>query len=73
MNLQRQEQMLRTAAALKTLPEAQRRAIELHHLQGMSLVEVAEQLGSTKPAVAGLLHRGLKKLRELLDDPSRET
>ena len=35
----------------------------------MTLGEVAEHLQSSKPAVAGLLHRGLKKLRELLEDP----
>jgi RNA polymerase sigma-70 factor, ECF subfamily len=68
--VQRDEQTLRLAQALKQLPEAQRRAVELHHLQGLSLLEVAAELQSTKPAVAGLLHRGLKKLRELLDEPS---
>jgi RNA polymerase sigma-70 factor (ECF subfamily) len=66
--VQRAEQMLRLARALKELPEAQRQAVELHHLQGLSLLEVAAALGSTKPAVAGLLHRGLKKLRDLLAD-----
>jgi RNA polymerase sigma-70 factor (ECF subfamily) len=64
--VQRAEQTLHLARALQELPEAQRQAVELHHLQGLSLVEVAEALGSTKPAVAGLLHRGLKRLRELL-------
>jgi len=34
------------------------------HLQGQSLVEVARRLGRTVPAVAGLLHRGLRALRE---------
>jgi RNA polymerase sigma-70 factor (ECF subfamily) len=64
----RQEQTLRLAQALTALPENQRRAVELHHLQGRPLAEVAEALGCTKPAVAGLLHRGLQKLRELLDE-----
>jgi DNA-directed RNA polymerase specialized sigma24 family protein len=40
--------------------------IELHHLRGQTLAEVAAALGTTRPAVAGLLHRGLKKLRQLL-------
>jgi RNA polymerase sigma-70 factor (ECF subfamily) len=65
---QRDEQLLRLARALTKLPEAQRRAVELHHLQGLSLADVAAALQSTKPAVAGLLHRGLQKLRELLAD-----
>jgi RNA polymerase sigma-70 factor (ECF subfamily) len=64
----REERLLELAQALMDLPEAQRQAIELHHLRGHSLAEVAETLGTTKPAVAGLLHRGLKRLREVLDD-----
>jgi RNA polymerase sigma-70 factor (ECF subfamily) len=63
-----QEQGLRLAQALAALPENQRRAVELHHLQGRSLVDVAADLDLSRPAVAGLLHRGLKKLRELLED-----
>jgi RNA polymerase sigma-70 factor, ECF subfamily len=62
----RAERGMQLAQALATLPEAQRRVIELHHLQGNTLAEVAEALGTTKPAVAGLLHRGLKALRRVL-------
>ncbi len=62
----RAEHGLELAVALAALPEAQRQVIELHHLQGHTLVQVAETLGTTKPAVAGLLHRGLKTLRQLL-------
>jgi RNA polymerase sigma-70 factor, ECF subfamily len=64
----REEQLLRMAKALAALPETQRKAVELHHLQGLSLDEIARDLGSTKPAVAGLLHRGLKNLRQRLDE-----
>ena len=35
-------------------------------LKGMSLAEVATQVGKSRPAVAGLLFRGLRKLRELM-------
>jgi RNA polymerase sigma-70 factor (ECF subfamily) len=62
----RNEDLLRLADALTQLPEAQRQAIVLHHLQGCSLAETARHLGRTAPAVAGLLHRGLKQLRELM-------
>jgi RNA polymerase sigma-70 factor (ECF subfamily) len=62
----RAEELLRLAGALSSLPEPQRRAVELHHLQGLPLAEIAAALGSTKPAVAGLLHRGLKALRARL-------
>ncbi len=59
----RQEELLRMAETLAMLPEGQRRAIELHHLQGWPLAEIAAELETTKAAVAGLLHRGLKNLR----------
>jgi len=65
----RQEEMLRMAATLATLPEGQRRAIELHHLQGWPLADIAAELNTTKASVAGLLHRGLKNLRMQLDPP----
>lgn len=67
LKAQKNEQLLRLAEALSQLPETQRQAVELHHLLGLTLGEVADRLASSKPAVAGLLHRGLKKLRELLD------
>lgn len=58
----RNEDLLRLADALTQLPEA----IVLHHLQGCTLSEAARSLGKTDAAVAGLLHRGLRKLRELM-------
>jgi RNA polymerase sigma-70 factor (ECF subfamily) len=62
----RNEDLLRLAAALEQVPAPQREAVVLHHLQGWPLAEVARHLGRTEAAVAGLLHRGLKKLRELM-------
>ena len=67
----REEELVDMADALAKLPDAQREAVVLHHLQGASLAEVAAQLQRTEAAVAGLLHRGLKQLRKLLDEPSR--
>jgi len=64
----RQEELLAVAEALADLPEAQRRAIELHHLRAMPLSEIARELNTTKAAVAGLLHRGMKALRARLGD-----
>ena len=49
-------------------PADQRQAVELHHLQGSSLAEVAHHLGRSKGAVAQLLFRGLRRLRELLSE-----
>ena len=65
----RNEQLLALAEALARLPADQRQAVELHHLQGFPLAEAARRLDRTKGAVAALLFRGLKKLRELLNDP----
>jgi RNA polymerase sigma-70 factor (ECF subfamily) len=45
------------------LPDDQRIAVELHHLQGLSLADVGGRLGRSREAVAGLIFRGLKKLR----------
>jgi RNA polymerase sigma-70 factor, ECF subfamily len=64
----RQEQLTRLAEALALLPEHQRQAIEMHHLQERPLAEIAAELGTTKAAVAGLLHRGLKTLRTNLGE-----
>jgi RNA polymerase sigma-70 factor (ECF subfamily) len=64
----RNERMLQLAEALEALPETQREAVELHYWQGWSLAEIATHLGRSVPAVAGLLQRGLKKLRRHLQE-----
>lgn len=56
------------ARALSQLLNDQREAIELHHLQGCSLEETADIMGKTCAAVVGLLRRGMKRLRELLQE-----
>ena len=66
----RNEQLLRLADALQHLPGDQQTAVVRHHLQGASLAEVAVELQRSKEAIAGLLHRGLTKLRDLLGDRS---
>jgi RNA polymerase sigma-70 factor (ECF subfamily) len=64
----RQEQLLRLSAALAQLPEDQRRALEEHYLQGSTVAEVALAMGRTERSVAGLVRRGLQRLRELLTE-----
>jgi RNA polymerase sigma-70 factor (ECF subfamily) len=68
-HVERQEETLRLAAALARLPEKQQQAVELRHLKGLSVADVAAELACTKPAVIGLLNRGVKRLRELLREP----
>jgi len=67
--IMREEQLLRLTQALAALPPDQRRAVELHHLKGYPVAEVGQLLGRSRAAVVGLLFRGLKRLRQLLDDP----
>jgi RNA polymerase sigma-70 factor (ECF subfamily) len=64
----RNEELLRLAGALEQLPEDQQTAVVRHHLQSVPLADVAVEMGRSKAAVAGLLHRGLTKLRDLLAD-----
>ncbi len=60
------EQRRRLTEAIEALPEAQRDVVRLHHLQGRSLAEVAARTDRSQSAVAGLLYRGLKSLRNSL-------
>ena len=62
----RGEDAVRLAAALCELPEDQRKAVRLRHLEGFTLQQLAEHFDRSPEAVAGLLKRGLRKLRKLL-------
>ncbi len=63
----RHEDALRLAQALEQLPDAQREAVMLRHLHGDSLNQIATTLNRSPSATAGLLKRGLKQLRQILD------
>lgn len=62
----RGERALRLSKALACLTPPQREAIELHHLQGMPLAEVGRRMKRDKGAVAALIFRGTRRLRELM-------
>jgi RNA polymerase sigma-70 factor (ECF subfamily) len=67
---ERNERLRRLATAIDQLPEAQGEAILLHHLHGWTVDAVAEHLGRSAGAVAGLIKRGMKQLREALSEPA---
>ncbi|MEO1527567.1 MAG: sigma-70 family RNA polymerase sigma factor [Planctomycetota bacterium] len=62
------ESVIQISEAITELPDAQGDAVRLHYLEGMKLSEVARSLGKSTGAVAGLLHRGMKALRERLGE-----
>jgi RNA polymerase sigma-70 factor (ECF subfamily) len=68
---QQREQLFRLTEALVRLPEDQRTAVALHHLEGCSVPEVGRRMGRSAGSVAGLLHGGLKVLRAHLGESER--
>jgi RNA polymerase sigma-70 factor (ECF subfamily) len=62
----RQERLLLLAEALSCLPEDQRTAVELKYIRDLPISQIGPIMGKSPPAVASLLYRGLKKLRERL-------
>jgi RNA polymerase sigma-70 factor (ECF subfamily) len=62
----RNESATQLASALAQLPEMQRRAVILKHFQKRSTAEIAAELDRTEQAVAGLIKRGLQRLREIM-------
>ena len=63
----RVELLDRVAAAVEALPPLQREAVTLRHWQGLPLQEIAAQMGRSSGAVAGLIHRGVEKVRGTVD------
>jgi RNA polymerase sigma-70 factor (ECF subfamily) len=61
---QRHEQVAELARELAQLPAPQRDALVLHYFQQLPLAEIGERLGRSRPAVASLLRRGLRQLRQ---------
>ncbi|TWU01177.1 sigma-70 family RNA polymerase sigma factor [Stieleria varia] len=63
----REEAVVALLNALHELPETQAEAIRLRYMEGLPLAEIVERMGKSDTAVAGLLKRGLQKLRTLID------
>jgi RNA polymerase sigma-70 factor (ECF subfamily) len=64
-----QDGLHRLGALLDTLPQQQREAIRLRHFERMPLEAIANNLGITPTAAAGLLRRGLMSLHNKLTTP----
>lgn len=62
------EARLALVAALRRLPEAQRRALVLHHIADLTVAEVAREIGSAEGTVKAQLSRGRAALAGLLGD-----
>jgi len=60
------EELVRLAEALATLPTQQQEVVILHRLHQLKLDEIASRLGITPGAAGGLLRRGLEALVRLL-------
>jgi RNA polymerase sigma-70 factor (ECF subfamily) len=65
--ISRERQVL-VLQAIEQLPEGQREAVKLRHIEGRSLAEIAAALDRSPMAIAGLLKRGLATLRDTLKD-----
>src|SRR3989344_3372952 len=57
----------RALEVLKQLPDPSREALALRYVEGLSLTEIADIIDETENAVSVRIHRGLKKLKELLE------
>ena len=64
----REESVRQVATALLRLPPDQRRAVILQRLRGLPIATIAEDLGRSKDAVAGLIRRGLERLESELGE-----
>jgi RNA polymerase sigma-70 factor, ECF subfamily len=61
------ERAMQLNRALDRLPADQREAIRLRHIEGKSLQEIQDFLGRSQDACAGLIKRGLRTMRSILD------
>jgi RNA polymerase sigma-70 factor (ECF subfamily) len=67
----RLERMLTLLDALEQVPEREREVVLLHHLSGMTMVEIAQQLGRPYDVIVRDRDRAQKILRRLLEPEDR--
>ncbi len=57
----------RALKALKQLPDTYREVLVMRYVDGLSPKEIGEAIGESENAVSVRVHRGLKKLKTLLE------
>jgi RNA polymerase sigma-70 factor (ECF subfamily) len=65
--MHRQERANALAQAMLSLTTEQRQAVMLKYWHGATLAQIAEELGKSTEAAAGLIFRAMQKLRGKLD------
>jgi RNA polymerase sigma-70 factor, ECF subfamily len=68
---ERVEERSTVAAALAQLGEDEREAVALRYGSDLTVAEVAKTLGVKVSTAEGRIYRGLKQLRDLLEEPAR--
>jgi RNA polymerase sigma-70 factor (ECF subfamily) len=66
--IQREETRQKVLAVLRSLPEEYRLPLTLRYVAGADYETIGTQLGLTNGSLRGLLHRGLKMLRERMPE-----
>jgi RNA polymerase sigma-70 factor (ECF subfamily) len=69
---EREETRHRVLAVLRSMPEEYRLPLVLRYITGADYETIGEQLGLTNGALRGLLHRGLKMMKERLPRELRD-
>ncbi|MEM7455742.1 MAG: sigma-70 family RNA polymerase sigma factor [Planctomycetota bacterium] len=72
-NAQINERLIELCAAMESLPDDQREAVRLHYCDDLKLKEIAGHMERSIDSVAGLLKRGLEKLRTILVTPEERS
>jgi RNA polymerase sigma-70 factor (ECF subfamily) len=71
---ERREQQQKVLTVLKAMPEEYREPLMLRYLAGADYETIGAQLGLSNGSLRGLLHRGMKALRDALgEEPARTT
>lgn len=65
----RREEWQLLLTCLHALPEEQREAVRLRHLEDLSLEQAAAQMGKTPVAVKGLVRRGIQAIQAQVREP----